>query len=155
MAKTQFVLVTDWHFDAPIARVWTLIEDVANWPRWWRAVRKVELLAAGDAHGIGAVRRLTWATALPYTLTFDVALVRVEPGRLSEGRAFGELDGTGIWTLYEEDGGTHVRYDWRVDVTKPWMRLLAPLLRPVFAWNHNVVMRWGEEGARRRLGETG
>lgn len=155
MAKTQFVLVTDWHFDVPIARVWALIEDVANWPRWWRAVRKVELLAAGDEHGIGAVRRLTWATALPYTLTFDVELVRVEPGRLSEGRAFGELDGTGIWTLQEEGAGTRVRYDWRVDVTKQWMRLLAPLLRPVFAWNHNVVMRWGEEGARRRLGETG
>lgn len=131
-----------------------MIEDVEGWPGWWRAVRKVELLNAGGADGIGAVRRLTWVTALPYTLTFDVELVRIEPGRLSEGRAFGELDGTGIWTLYEEKGGTHVRYDWRVDVTKAWMRLLAPLLRPVFAWNHNVVMRWGEEGLRRRLAQS-
>ena len=151
MTTTQFVLVTDWHFDAPIERVWALIEDVDGWPSWWRAVRKVEMLKAGDADGVGTVRRLTWATALPYTLAFDVVLVRVEPGRLSEGRAFGDLDGTGIWTLWEENGGTHVRYDWRVDVTKGWMRLLAPLLRPVFAWNHNVVMRWGEEGARRLL----
>lgn len=155
MATTQFTLVTDWHFDATIAHVWALIEDVEGWPSWWRAVRKVEMLKAGGADGIGTVRRLTWATALPYTLTFDVELVRVEPGQLSEGRAFGELDGTGIWTLREEASGTHVRYDWRVDVTKAWMRLLAPLLRPVFAWNHNVVMRWGEEGARRRLAESG
>ena len=131
MAKTQFVLVTDWHFDAPIARVWALIEQVEAWPSWWRAVRKVEMLKPGGQDGIGAGRRLTWATALPYTLTFDVELVRIEPGRLSEGRAFGDLDGTGIWTLSEEQGGTHVRYEWRVDVTKAWMRLGAPLLRPV------------------------
>jgi hypothetical protein len=26
-----------------------------------------------------------------------------------------------------------------VEVTKPWMRLIAPLAPPVFAWNHNVV----------------
>lgn len=153
MATTQFVLVTDWHFDAPIERVWALIEDVEGWPSWWRAVRKVELLEPGGTDGVGTVRRLTWATALPYTLAFDVEMVRVESGRLSEGRAFGDLDGTGIWTLSEEAGGTHVRYDWRVDVTKAWMRLFAPLLRPVFAWNHNVVMRWGEEGARRLLAE--
>jgi len=153
MTTTQFVLVTDWHFDAPIERVWALIENVEDWPSWWRAVRKVEMLTAGDADGIGTVRRLSWATALPYTIAFDVKLVRIEPGRLSEGRASGDLDGTGIWTLREEAGGTHVRYDWRVDVAKPWMRLFAPLLRPVFAWNHNVVMRWGEEGARRLLAE--
>jgi hypothetical protein len=32
------------------------------------------------------------------------------------------------------------------------MNLLAPLARPVFAWNHDVVMRWGGEGLARLLG---
>jgi hypothetical protein len=45
-----------------------------------------------------------------------------------------------------------VRYDWRVDLGKPWMRTLAPLLRPAFAWNHNVLMRWGEQDLSRRFG---
>jgi hypothetical protein len=31
------------------------------------------------------------------------------------------------------------------------MRQLAPLLRPVFAWNHGVVMGWGEDGLQRKL----
>ena len=44
-----------------------------------------------------------------------------------------------------------MRYDWIVEVTKPWMRLSAPLLRPVFAWNHGKVMGWGYQGLTRKL----
>jgi len=68
-----------------------------------------------------------------------------------EGRAFGELDGKGIWTFREENGTTHVRYDWQVTTTKAWMNLLAPVARPVFSWNHDRVMSGGFEGLQRRL----
>ena len=152
MATTQFALVTDWHLAAPLEAVWRLLEATGDWPEWWPAVARVERLREGDANGVGAVHRLTWKTALPYTLAFDVETVRVEPMSEIEGHASGELDGTGIWTLHPEPGGTHVRYLWRVEVTRRWMRLLAPLLRPVFAWNHDKVMAWGLAGARARLG---
>jgi hypothetical protein len=33
------------------------------------------------------------------------------------------------------------------------MRALAPLLRPVFAWNHGTVMRRGEAGLTRLLAQ--
>ena len=62
---------------------------------------------------------------------------------LIEGRAEGELRGLGRWTLRADGAQTAVRYEWIVAVTKPWQRRLAPLLRPVFHWNHNVVMGWG------------
>ena len=153
MAMTHFSLVTDWHFEAPIERVWDLIEKTEDWPLWWRAVKRVERIREGGSDGLGAVRRITWATALPYTLTFDVEITRVERPTCLEGRAFGELDGTGIWNLHDEPEGTHVRYCWRVEVTKPWMRRFAPLLARVFEWNHHKVMAWGLEGARKRLGE--
>ena len=45
-----------------------------------------------------------------------------------------------------------VLYDWRVSTTKPWMNALGPVARPVFEYNHDVVMRWGGEGLARRLG---
>lgn len=153
MSATQFVLVSDWHFEEPLERVWALIERTEKWPLWWRAVKAVETVREGAADGVGRVIRITWATALPYTITFDVETVRVEPHREIEGRAFGELDGTGTWTFNrEEKGGCHVRYCWRVEVTRPWMRRLAPVLRRAFAWNHDKVMRWGLTGARARLG---
>jgi uncharacterized protein YndB with AHSA1/START domain len=153
MPATQFHLITTWRFDAPLAAVWRTLSAPEDWPTWWRAVTRVETLAPGDAEGIGALRRLTWRTALPYTLTFAMRTTRVEPMRLIEGRAEGELNGLGRWTLAEDGAGTRVRYDWIVEVEKPWMRALAPLLRPVFAWNHNKVMAWGEEGLKRRLAQ--
>jgi hypothetical protein len=98
------------------------------------------------------VRRFTWGTALPYTVTFDMEATRVEPERILEGEARGELNGTGLWTITPAGAGTHVRYDWKVDLTLAWQRALAPILRPVFAWNHNVVMGWGEADIKKRLG---
>ena len=148
---TKFTLVTDWHFTTPLDRVWVLIEKVEDWPDWWRAVKRVETIREGDETGLGAIRRITWATALPYTLTFDVEVTSITKHDSIEGRAHGELDGVGLWNFQAEPEGTHVRYLWRVDVTKAWMKLLAPVLAPVFAWNHNKVMCWGLEGARRRL----
>lgn len=148
---TQFILVTDWHFTQPLDRVWALIEKVEDWPGWWRAVKRVETIRKGDETGLGAVRRITWATALPYTLTFDIEVTKVEKHDCLEDRTHGEFDGVGLWNFHDEPEGTHVRYLWRVEVTKPWMHLFAPVLAPVFAWNHNKVMRWGLEGARKRL----
>jgi len=68
-----------------------------------------------------------------------------------DGRSTGELEGEGRWRLSEEDGITTVRYEWDVSTTKPWMNLLAPLLKPAFAWNHDVVMRQGGDGLRKLL----
>ncbi len=43
-------------------------------------------------------------------------------------------------------------YEWNVKTTKAWMNLLAPIAGPVFRWNHDTIMRWGEEGLKMRLG---
>jgi len=152
MSVTRFELVSHWRLTAPLESVWREIADTDAWPQWWRAVRKVERLREGDENGIGARRRITWATALPYTITFDVEASRIQPMHLIEGRASGELDGIGLWTLAIDGDATTVRYDWQVELGKPWMRTFAPALRPVFAWNHNVLMGWGEADLKRRLG---
>src|SRR3569833_923467 len=130
MATKDLHLVTVWRLDAPVEAVWPVIAAPEDWPSWWRAVLAVEMLAAGNASGVGALRRITWRTALPYTLSFVVRTTRVEPMRMIEGRAEGELDGIGVWTLTPSGKATDLRYDWRVSVTKPWMRIAAPLLRP-------------------------
>lgn len=154
MAATRFELVSEWRFDTPLERIWAELVRPEAWPEWWRAVKRVEPIAEGDRSGVGAVRRFTWGTALPYTLSFNMTATRIEPMTLIEGEAHGELDGVGRWTLRPQGEGTHVRYDWRVDVTKPWQVALAPVLRPVFAWNHNVVMGWGYEDLQTRLMKT-
>jgi len=122
-----------------------------RWPGWWQGVRAVELLESGDRDGVGAYRRMTWRSALPYELTFNMRTTRIEPQRLIEGVADGELSGRGIWTLTAEVTQTCVRYDWLVEATKVWMRVLAPLAKPLFAWNHGIVMEWGRQGLAKKL----
>jgi hypothetical protein len=78
--------------------------------------------------------------------------VRVEPMSLMEGIARGELDGSGVWNLSKDGEYTTARYDWQVDTTKPWMNLITPIARPLFKWNHDIVMSWGARGLAGRLG---
>jgi uncharacterized protein YndB with AHSA1/START domain len=144
--------LTSWLLAAPRERVWDALEDAERWPEWWRGVERVELLERGDGNRVGELSRYTWRSRLPYDLAFDVRVVTVDRPRAMEGRASGELTGSGRWRLFEEDGVTAVLYEWDVATTRPWMNALAPLLRPAFAWNHDWVMRQGGEGLARRLG---
>ena len=149
MAQYEFVSL--WKFNAPQQQVWDLIFHAEEWPNWWRGVEKVEQLKAGDANHVGAVHRYTWKSKLPYRLVFQMETTRVAPVSLIEGRAIGELQGLGRWQLSHDGEVTTVRYDWKVETTKCWMNYLTPIARPVFSWNHNVVMDWGRECIEKQL----
>jgi hypothetical protein len=58
----------------------------------------------------------------------------------------GDLTGHGIWTLTPSDWGVHVHFDWRVIADRPLLRILTPVLRPVFRWNHNWSIKRAIEG---------
>jgi len=150
----QYEFVTIWKFKAPQQRVWDLIFHSEDWPTWWRGVERVEELRAGDANHVGAVHRYTWKSKLPYRLIFEIETIRVEPISAIEGRAIGELQGIGRWQLLKEGEFTIARYDWKVETTKPWMNLLAPIARPFFKWNHDVVMNWGRQGLEKQIAES-
>jgi hypothetical protein len=147
-----YEFVTIWRVQAPLETVWNEIYHTEAWPTWWKGVESVEEIRKGDESGVGSVHRYTWKSKLPYRLSFEMETVRVEPPVLMEGIASGELAGRGLWQLSSAGSETIARYDWKVETTKRWMNLLAPVARPVFKWNHNVVMSWGAEGLAKRLG---
>jgi hypothetical protein len=150
-SNADYSFTTHWSFDAPIEPVWNAIRLAREWPDWWPGVERVVEIQPGREHGLGAVHRSTWKSKLPYRLTFDSHVTRVEPPVLYEIEATGQLEGHGLWTLSAAGPMTHVRYDWQVSANKWWMRLLAPVARPLFRWNHDVIMRWGQEGLARKL----
>ncbi|MEI7925556.1 MAG: SRPBCC family protein [Chloroflexota bacterium] len=148
----QYHFVTNWNVEAPIERVFEVILDSLAWPEWWHGVTHVEAVTPGDADGVGDVRRYTFRSVLPYALTFDVRSTLVDPpGRLF-GDASGQLVGRGRWFLVPTAEGTSIRYEWDVSTTEWWMNLAGPIAGAVFSWNHDVIMRWGEQGLRARLG---
>jgi hypothetical protein len=149
----DYAFLTTWLLDSPRQPVWEAIYDQERWPDWWRGVEEARELRAGDGpHGVGSVAAMAWKSLLPYRVEFEVTTTRVEHPHLLEGHAVGELEGIGRWRFYEQDGITAVLYEWNVSTTKPWMNLMAPLLRPVFEWNHDWVMARGGEGIAALLG---
>lgn len=148
----HFELVTVWRVRSPLSAVWEAISHSERWPEWWPGVESVLELDAGDADGIGNLRRFTWKGVLPYRLTFDIRTTRIEPQRMIEGLASGDVVGAGSWRFAPEGDATVVRYEWLVRTTKGWMDVLARFARPLVVWNHHTVMGWGAKGLARRLG---
>ena len=151
MARYSFL--TTWGVAAPREEVWEVIHATERWPEWWRGVRVAELVERGEPIGVGSTHRYVWRSLLPYDIEFTMRTQRVEPPRLLEGAADGDLRGTGRWRLWDDGAGaTAVTYEWDVETTVAWMNAVAPFARPIFRFSHDHVMRSGGHGLARLLG---
>ena len=101
-----YEFVTIWRVKAPIESIWNEIYHSREWPTWWKGVESVVEVRKGDERGVGSIHRYTWKSKLPYRLSFDMKTIRIEPPRLLEGIAIGELQGRGLWQLSTEGSET-------------------------------------------------
>jgi uncharacterized protein YndB with AHSA1/START domain len=140
----EYMFVDEWDVDAPQQAVFDALADTRTYPTWWAPIYRHV-----DADGppfVGCASRQKFKARLPYTLSTVSRIVRLEPPRELEVHVVGDLRGTGVWTLTTAGGKVHVRFDWRVHTDRALLRVLTPLLRPVFRWNHNVAIRQAMAG---------
>ncbi len=151
-ASNQFRIVTRWKFKATIEEVADILNDAPALPEWWGDVYiSTKIVELGGPNGVGrkvAVHSKGW---LPYDLRWVATLVESHAPHSWTISASGDLEGQGVWTLTQNGLVAEVEYDWRVNAEKPLLKLLSPLLAPVFAWNHRWAMARGEEGLRREI----
>lgn len=153
----RFVLISRWRLACQPHEVWQLLTQLEHWPSWWPYVRRVRVLHH-PAQGVAGTRaELAWGSALGYGIKLHVLTTRSERGADGggelEGKASGDLHGRGLWLVEPVSAQeVDVTYRWEVELHKPWMRRLTPLLRGAFAWNHFIVMRAGARGMAKRLG---
>lgn len=141
-----------WWTNALTNQVWDALADYATWPTWWRGIRSVEVLRQGDDSGVGTVLRQRWHGRVPYTLVFDLEMLRIESGKLLDGRASGDLEGHCRWTLAPVDGGTELCFDVDARTSRWWMNLPIPFAPNVVRASFETIMDWGREGLARILG---
>lgn len=146
------MLISRWRLRTTPGRLWDLLLRPTDWPAWWPHLATVRQLAAGDRDGIGARYMYTWRSGVGYALRIVMTTLRATSCREIEGAASGDVNGIGLW-LIEEDGPDALRltYRWDIELDRPWMRLLAPLLGGVFARRHFAVMSGGARGMARHL----
>jgi hypothetical protein len=149
----HLVLTSRWRLDTGAAPVWALLTDVEAWPNWWRYVRQVQVLERAPGSPLGDVTQIDWSSALLLRARLRMVTAVAERPRLLETHVGGDLRGVGAWILEPTpEGGVDVTYRWELELHRRWMRNWAALLRPVFEWNHFVVMREGARGMARALG---
>ena len=140
----EYAFVDEWDVAAPPAAVFSALSDARSYPVWWRPVYlDVE---SGGAPAVGTTSRQHFKGRLPYHLRTRSTITRFEPPYVLEAEVEGDLRGHGRWTLTPAPFGTRVRFDWTVHADRALLRLLSPLLRPAFRWNHAWAIARAREG---------
>jgi hypothetical protein len=152
----EYVFIDEWDVDAPQEAVFDALADARTYPEWWKPVY---IEVDGDCEpAAGCVTQQEFKGRLPYHLKTRSEITRLERPNTFEVNVVGDLTGKGVWTLTQRNGKVHIHFDWRVIADRPLLRILTPVLRPVFRWNHNWSIKRAIEGlepyARSRGGSS-
>jgi hypothetical protein len=149
-ARYQFV--DTWQVPAPIEEVYDIVGDTLRYPEWWGAAF---LHVEGDEGPPRPGRRASVIARgfLPYKIRWAGVVTTADRPNGFEIELSGDFEGGGAWKLTPVGDGTQAELDWRPEVTKPLVRYLTPVLRPIFAKNHYWAMDRGQEGILRLIEE--
>jgi len=144
LASREYVFVDEWDVAAPPEPVFAAIADARSYPTWWKPVY-LDVESDGEP-AVGKESRQHFKGRFPYHLRTRSVITRLEPPHVIGAEVDGDLRGTGLWTLTAIEGGTHVRFDWRVHADRPLLKLLTPVLRRALRWNHAWAIARAREG---------
>jgi hypothetical protein len=151
-SRNDYHFISRWRVSSTPAEVSKVLENTTDLVRWWPSVYlEVRELEAGDERGVGKLVSLHTKGWLPYTLRWKL---RVTESRYPYGfslEASGDFEGCGFWTFAPQGDEVNITYDWRIRADKPLLKLLSPLLKPLFAANHRWAMARGEESLKLEL----
>ena len=151
MSVNTYNFVTVWKIEAPLQQVWDTIYNIEELPSWWKAVVSTQVLDQGDVNGVNLLSEQTWKGLLPYKLSLISKTTAVDHLKSIELVASGDVEGRGKWTFTEEAGIVTAQYNWDVQTTQKALNFLAFALKPLLAWNHDEMMRWGALGLADKL----
>jgi hypothetical protein len=149
MPSNRYHFVTHWRIQATPQELFDILGDPTDLVRWWPSVYLgVTQLEPGDEDAVGRVIELYTKGWLPYTLRWTFRVTEVQRYSRLALEAYGDFVGRGVW-MFEPDGdAVNITYDWQIEAQKPLLKLLSPVMKPIFAANHHWAMRMGEESLR-------
>jgi hypothetical protein len=145
MSAHEYHFVTHWRVEGTVEEVSEVLDKPRDLVRWWPSVY---LDVRETDPGIFALHTKGW---LPYTLRWRF---RRTDSRAPYGfslEAWGDFDGSGVWSFAPDGKYVDILYDWRIRAEKPLLRYLSFLLKPAFSANHRWAMARGEESLKAEL----
>src|SRR5579884_4192776 len=108
MSTNEYHFITHWRVEGTAEEVYTILENPLDLVRWWPSVyldvREVEPQVF-ELHTKG------W---LPYTLRWRLRRTEAHPPHGFALAAWGDFDGTGVWTFRQDGRYVHIEYDWHI-----------------------------------------
>lgn len=144
MPANEYAFLTHWRVQASVELVYDILGNGKDYVRWWPDVYlDAQPILAGNPNGIGDQVVLLTKGWLPYRLRWTATAVRQERPLTIEIAASGDFVGRGIWNLRQDGDICDIKFDWRLRADKPLLRLLSPIFKPIFKWNHAWAMQRG------------
>jgi uncharacterized protein YndB with AHSA1/START domain len=104
--------------DAPVARVWHILEPVENHVDWMADAVAIRF-STDQTRGVGTSFECDTKVG-PITLTDHMEITEWEPERSMGVRHTGVVTGTGVFTLEPIDLGRRTRFTWAEELRFPW-----------------------------------
>jgi hypothetical protein len=145
MKHRAYTFRSIWHISAPLATVEKVIEDVENWPIWWKGLKSAQVISLEHTL-LGSQAEMVWQGSGGYYLRLTLTITSYQKGKKISFDSTGDLKGSGSWSFMKQQDSTIMEILWDVSTTKSWMNFFAPLLRPIFIKNHSILMARGESG---------
>ena len=150
MTTNEYHFITRWKIKGNVDRIYELLSHPLEFPNWWKKIISANLL---EEIGNRKPIRLKLKGWLPYTLQWELFNPQFErPYRITSDSR-GDFEGHSAWTLRQVDQHVEALFDWRVSVRKPFLRKWSFVLRPLFIWNHNYIMKTWKKSLEQKLKE--
>ena len=152
MASNEYHFITTWRVKSTCEEITDILGNALDLSRWWPSVYlEVKELEKGAPNGIGKVIGLYTKGWLPYTLRWQFRVTNINSPYGFQLEAWGDFVGRGIWTFEQENDDVKITYDWKIQATKPLLRYLSFIMKPIFSANHHWAMAKGEESLNLEL----
>ncbi|GAA1482068.1 SRPBCC family protein [Gordonia sinesedis] len=147
MDARAFRMHATWRLPYPSSAVFDALADADTYPTWWPQVREATRVDAES--GSARLRSL-----LPLSLRIELHRSRQDASAgLLRADIRGDLVGWCQWVVRADGGHTNVAFDQRVLLMKSVPAVALWALRPVLYANHRHMMRAGQRGLVRYLGD--
>jgi hypothetical protein len=141
--------VDEWNVRASADAAFAVLSDLRTYAEWGGITYRA--CESDGPPALGRTVRVHIKGPLPFSLRFEGTITHLEHPSEIRMTATGDFDGE--WHLrLEPDGDTvKVRSQWRLTPRRPPPRLLEPMLRPLFRWNHTSMINRANAGLQRYL----
>lgn len=147
----RFSFVDRWRLEGPVEEAAQLLFNFDQVTDWWTVFHDVRTLSSGNAQGVGRLVHYRLKGFLPYELSLQVQVERVQYPACFEVKMDGDLCGRGTGRLRPTPDGAELELTLDIVVRRTLLRLASLVMRPLMALQHRWAVRQGELGLNQQM----